>query len=66
MCVAFYSRKSIENLSPPSVFSKQRQIAGRKNAENLVRDYAEKYALDWDNERILCFAEEIEGGVIDI
>lgn len=56
----------IENLSPPSVFSEQRQIAGREEAERLVRDYAEKYALDWDNERILCFAEKIEGGVIDI
>lgn len=56
----------IENLSPPSVFSEQRQIAGRKDAENLVRDYAEKYALDWDNERIMQFAEKIAGGVNEI
>ena len=47
----------IENLSPPSVFSEQRQIAGREEAEKLVRDYAEKYALDWDNERIVQFAQ---------
>ena len=56
----------IENLSPPSVFSEQRQIAGREEAEKLVRDYAEKYALDWDNERIVQFAEKIAGGVIEI
>ena len=56
----------IDKMSPLPGYREQRQLAGREEAERLVRDYAEKYALDWDNERILCFAEEIEGGVIDI
>ena len=56
----------IENLSPPSVFGEQRQIAEPEDAEKLVRDYAEKYALDWDNERIVQFAEKIAGSVIEM
>ncbi|MDY4588715.1 MAG: PHP domain-containing protein [Oscillospiraceae bacterium] len=56
----------IDKMSPLPGYREQRQLAGREETERLVRDYAEKYALDWDNERILCFAEEIEGGVIDI
>lgn len=55
----------IDKMSPLPGYREQRQLAGLKEAERLVRDYAEKYALDWDNERILCFAEEIEGGVFD-
>lgn len=56
----------IDKLSPLPGYSEQRQLAGREDVERLVRDYAEKYALDWDNERILHFAEEIAGGVVDI
>lgn len=56
----------IDKMSPLPGYSKQRQLAGLEEAERLVRDYAKKYALDWDNERILFFAEEIKGGVIDI
>ena len=56
----------IENLSPPSIFSEQRQLAGLEEAERLVRDYAEKFVLDWNNERIMQFAEKIAGGVIEI
>ena len=56
----------IDKMSPLPGYSGQRQLAGLEEAERLVRDYAKKYALDWDNERILCFAEEIKGGVIDI
>ena len=56
----------IDKMSPLPGYSEQRQLAGLEEAERLVRDYAKKYALDWDNERILCFAEEIKGGVIDI
>ncbi len=55
----------IDKMSPLPGYSEQRQLAGREDAERLVRDYAEKYALDWDNERILYFAEKIAGGVID-
>ena len=56
----------IDKMSPLPGYSEQRQLAGLEEAERLVRDYAKKYALDWDNERILCFAEDIKGGVIDI
>lgn len=56
----------IDKMSPLPGYREQRQLAGREEAERLVRDYAEKYALDWDNERIMQFAEKIKGGVIDI
>lgn len=56
----------IDKMSPLPGYREQRQLAGLEEAEMLVRDYAKKYALDWDNERILCFAEEIAGGVIEI
>ena len=42
------------------------QLAGLEEAERLVRDYAEKFVLDWNNERIMQFAEKIAGGVIEI
>ena len=47
-------------MAPMPGYREQRQLAGLEEAERLVRDYAEKYALDLYNERILCFAEEIE------